>query len=268
MTGTFMRVLIFILFLVLAGGCSTVRTDTGTSTISSAEETSIGLRDDAPVTRQEVLRAAEAYANHPWQAGEANIFHGNDAAGARVDTPDREWCGRGGWLADGRINKGLPYCWGGDSTLTEFDEGIAAGRPAGYHFKRIDRRKKKDPPDSALPVGVDCSGFVSRCWRLKTRRSTYDLAEVCEPLSSFDDLQPGDVVNKPYNHVILFAGWVDANHSRMRVFEAGDAKRHNRAENYERVHEDSYDRKWLEKKGFAALKYRGMVENGVTQLSK
>src|SRR5215469_3689381 len=263
-----MRFLIFILFVALASGCSTVRTGTGTSMISSAEEKSIGLRDDAPVTRQEVLRAAKAYANHPWQAGEANIFHGNDAAGARIDTPDRKTLGRGGWFADGRINTGLPYCWGGDSTLAEFDEGIAAGRPAGYHFKDIDRKKKKDPPESALVVGVDCSGLVSRCWRLKTRRSTYDLAEVCEPLPSFDALQPGDVVNKPYNHVILFAGWLDAKHRRMRVFEAGDSQKHNRAENYERVHEDVYDREWLEKKGFVALKYKGTVESDVTQSSK
>ena len=39
------------------------------------------------------------------------------------------------------------------------------------------------------------------------------------PLASFDDMVPGDAVNKtfrnPYGHVMLFAGWASANHSQL-----------------------------------------------------
>jgi len=241
-----MRIFILILILTVASGCAHL------SRIPPGPQ----------VTRTEVMQMAQAYASHAWQASPANIFHGTDTNGVRINTQDVAWWGPGGWYADGRTNIGVPYCWGGDSTLAEFDAGILAGRPAGYHFKKAERRRlHQDPASSALPVGVDCSGFVSRCWQLKERRSTYDIAQVCRQLRSFDDLLPGDAVNKRYDHIILFTGWVDAQHEQMRVFEAGDAQKNNLPENYERVHEDVYDRAWLTEKGFVPLRYKGFVEN-------
>jgi cell wall-associated NlpC family hydrolase len=241
-----MRIVTLILILALASGCAHLQR----------------VPPGPAVTRDEVMQTAMAYANHPWQAGAANIFHGTDTNGVRIDTPDAAWWGPGGWYADGRTNIGLPYCWNGDSTLAEFDAGIRAGRPAGYHFKKSEHRSQSQPgPEgSTLPVGVDCSGFVSRCWQLKERRSTYDMAKVCRRLKSFDELQPGDAVNKRYDHIILFAGWVDARHEQMRVIEAGDAQKKNRPDNYERVHEDVYDRAWLAKMGFVPLRYKEIVD--------
>jgi hypothetical protein len=247
-----MRRFILILILALVSGCKHLQTGAVSSVPAGTDST----RDGTPVTREQVMQTAEAFAGHQWRAGEANVFHGDDAKGTRVDTPDVKWCGRGGWYADGRINTGIPYCWGGDNTLSEFDAGIQAGRPAGYHFKTIDRTKTKDPSDSALPVGVDCSGFVSRCWRLKVRKSTYDIIEVSYQLPSLDDLHPGDAVNKPYDHIILFVGWADKKHDKMYVYEAGDSKKDGDPKNYERVHKDVYDRAWLVKRGFVPLRYK------------
>lgn len=209
------------------------------------------LRPGPAVTRQQVLATAEAYANYSWRATPANVFHGLDKADVWIDTPDVDFWGPGGWYADGRTNVGVPYCWGGASTLAEFDQGLLQGRPAGYHF----RGPRAGHADSALPVGVDCSGLVSRCWRLRARKSTYDIGEICKELPGYDDLLPGDAVNKPYAHVILFVGWVDGTHEKMRVFEAGDAKRGGNPTDYERVHEDVYDRDWLLRHGFVALRY-------------
>jgi hypothetical protein len=236
-----MRILFLILILAAASGCAHLNR----------------IPPGPPVTREQVMQTAEAYASHPWRATEANVFHGTDAHDVRVDTPDAAWWGPGGWLADGTTNIGLPYCWDGASTLAQFDAGILAGRPAGCHFKTLGRRSKSyhGPRSSRLPVGVDCSGFVSRCWQLDKRRSTYDIGRICRRLRSFDDLRPGDAVDKPYDHIILFIGWADAQHGQMRVFEAGDAQKNNNPENYERVHEDVYDRDWLTEKGFVPLRY-------------
>jgi hypothetical protein len=231
------RLSCFILILALTSGCAY-------------------FKPGPAVTRRQVMETASAYAKHPWRATSANVFHGNDAAGVWVDTPDTEFWGPGGWYTDGRTNTGVPYCWGGASTLAEFDRGLQQGRPAGYHFKG----PRTGHGDSTLPVGVDCSGLVSRCWRLYERRSTYDIGKICKPLAGYDDLRPGDALNKPYNHVILFAGWLDGTHETMRVFEAGDAKRHGDPSNYEKAHEDVYDRDWLIKHGFVALRYKGIVE--------
>jgi hypothetical protein len=230
------RLFNFILILALESGCA-------------------HLRPGPAVTRRQAIETAEAYASHQWRGMPANVFHGIDPAGVWIDTPDVEFWGPGGWYAGGGTNVGVPYCWGGASTLAEFDRGLQQGRPAGYHF----RGPRKNHPDSALPVGVDCSGLVSRCWRLYARRSTYDIGKICEPLASYDDLRPGDAVNKPYNHVILFEGWLDGTHEKMHVFEAGDAKRDGDARNYEKVHEDVYDRDWLLQHGFVPLRYKRMA---------
>ena len=250
-----MRVLYPFFILALMTGCTHLQTPNLPPQAAKADS----ARTGAPITREQVMQIAEAYAEHSWTASQTNVFHGTDAKGAWIDTPDLEWWGNGGWYADGQTNTGLPYCWGGDSTLAEFDEGIAEGRPAGYHFKNMDR-KKHEPPDSALPMGVDCSGLVSRCWCLKARRSTYNLIDVSYQLLNFEDLKPGDAVNKPYDHVILFIGWADKNHEQMYVFESGDAKRNGDPKNYERVHEDIYKTEWLKKHGFVPLRYKEIVE--------
>jgi cell wall-associated NlpC family hydrolase len=236
--------LVFILVLALTSGCVQLK-PARTSNPGPA------------VTRREVLETATAYSNHQWHGTAANIFHGLDKTNVWIDTPDAEFWGAGGWYSDGRTNIGVPYCWGGASTLAEFDRGILQGRPAGYQFNGA----RKNHGDSALPVGVDCSGFVSCCWQLSVRRSTYDIGEICDQLARYDDLRPGDAVNKPYAHVILFVGWVDGTHQKMRVFESGHGRKGDDPNGYTRVHECIYDRDWLMEHGFVALRYKGIVES-------
>jgi len=70
----------------------------------------------------------------------------------------------------------------------------------------------------------DCSGFVSMTWQYTANPSTaffppFVNGKYAVPLGSFDDLVPGDAVNKtfrnPYGHVMLFAGWASADHSQL-----------------------------------------------------
>jgi hypothetical protein len=199
------------------------------------------------VTRAEVLETAAAYATHEWRGSPANVFHGDDADGVLVNTPD-EGYSAGGWASDGRTNVGVPYQWGGASSIEEFDRGVAAGRPAGHVPKR--REAGKRPADSRYPVGIDCSGLVSRCWRLEPRRSTYDLEVVCQRLASYDDLLPGDVLNRPYKHVVIFREFVDEGHTRIRVYEAAGPH----------VREAEYDVERFKNADFVPLRYKAIVE--------
>ena len=198
------------------------------------------------ITRAEVLRIAESYVKHEWRASPANEFHGMDKRGIEIDTPDIKWWLDKGWYSDGRVNVGIPYCWSGESTLEESDKGLLEGRPAGYVFRNRGR-----PPSSSLPIGVDCSGFVSVCWKLKTRRATSNLAEDCIELASYDDLRPGDAINRAGRHVVLFKEWSDDNHERMQVIEAAFVK----------VREHEHERAKLIKQGFVPLRYRGISDN-------
>lgn len=54
----------------------------------------------------------------------------------------------------------------------------------------------------------DCSGYVSMAWALPTSMVTWTLPQVSTQLGSFDDLQPGDAVNRTSSHVMLFKEWV------------------------------------------------------------
>jgi len=68
--------------------------------------------------------------------------------------------------------------------------------------------------------GIDCSGFVSRCWKLPRKYDTSTLAEVSQKLSSPTQLQPADIMNTEGGHVILFVKWLDDAKTRALSYEA------------------------------------------------
>ena len=77
------------------------------------------------------------------------------------------------------------------------------------------------PAVSAAAVGIDASGFVSRCLGLKRNYSTSELPELCDILGSFEDLKPGDLINLRGVHVILFEQFADDRHKAVLGYEAG-----------------------------------------------
>lgn len=55
----------------------------------------------------------------------------------------------------------------------------------------------------------DCSGFVSMAWQLRESLTTASLPSVASRLPSFDQLEPGDALDNPAAHAVLFGGWTD-----------------------------------------------------------
>jgi hypothetical protein len=176
------------------------------------------------VSRSDCLRIAEAYRTHRWRPTSQNIFHGFDHRGIRVDTPDIGYQPRGGerpgWWIPNASNTGVPYQWGGFDTPASFDAALRIGKRAGDVYSESKRRLLDDAVSTEC-CGIDCSGFISRCWRLDCSHSTRELAALCEPLPSFDDLLPGDVLDKPNEHVLLFVRFLDPAHERFEAYEAG-----------------------------------------------
>ena len=168
---------------------------------------------DAVSRRELALAIARAYATHEWTAQQRNVLHGADPDGVRVDTPDADHV-EGGFSADGSRNIGIPYQWGGFSSLAEFDAGLRDGRYAGHVPEEVSN------PASAWAVGVDCSGFVSRCWELPLKQSTRSLGRLCRELESYGELEPGDLLLSFDGHAMLFAGFDGESRERLRVFEA------------------------------------------------
>jgi hypothetical protein len=210
-----------------------------------------GDRSPSRVSRTEALAIAESYVAHEWIPSEANIFHGVDSEGIRVDTLDASFQSgkdeRGWWIAAQR-NIGIPYKWGGFDTPAEFDAGLRAGRYAGDAYS-AEKRRLLDDAVSKNAVGIDCSGFVSRCWHLPRSYSTRELPQLCVPVRDLHDLRPGDIFNRHNAHVRLFAQWADPERTRVRVYEAKA-----------RVQMSDIPLQTLMAEGYSAWRYRGMRE--------
>jgi len=189
--------------------------------------------------RAQILRTAQRYATFEWRATKANILHGNDADGVHVDTPDRSF-DDAGWVAGSSGNRGMPYAWGGFTSVEEFTQGLGKGMFAGL-VPTSERARA-----SRFAMGVDCSGYVTRCLDIPVKQTTRSLARLCYELDGYEQLQPCDLLNQPDGHVALFVSWVDDSRQRMRVLEAARLG----------VKETIYPADAARREGFVALRYR------------
>jgi len=168
------------------------------------------------VSREDVMTSAMVYANHTWVPSEKNMFHGIDPNGKHVETPDITYTTRPdrpkGW-EPGKPFRGLPYKWGGFTSISQFDKGIAKGKYAGDVFT-----KKRGISRHA--VGLDCSGYVSRCLGLRRHYSTRRLPRLCIELEDPKELKRGDILNRYDHHVVLFDSFTDEAKTRVRFYES------------------------------------------------
>ena len=205
------------------------------------------------VSRDEALSMAESYRVHAWTAGDHNVFHGNDPEGVRVETPDVGLCpadDRPGWWEVGKTNIGIPYMWGGFDTPESFDAALCEGKWAGDIYT-AEKRRLLDDAVSKHAAGIDCSGFVSRCWKLPRSYSTRELPTLCDPITDLTQLKPGYIFNTHNAHVVLFAGWLDDAHVSLKAYEAGGNPEW-------RVLLSTMSLQSLLDQGYTAWRYRGM----------
>ena len=171
----------------------------------------------APPTRASVIETAEQFASFAWTPTHSNVRHERGSDGLRVDTPDSSMVPSG--FDVGVVNRGIPYCIRGMDTPAQFATKIAAGFAAGNI-----PLQGAELAVSGNTAGVDCSGFVCRCWGLETHYLTVELAQLSRSLTSYDELKPGDILNRTAQkseHVLLFHEFADAEHTRVRYYEAG-----------------------------------------------
>ncbi len=149
-----------------------------------------------PQTRADVVQRGRGFAEIKWRLNPAS--YGSD--------PDTHCDGfnrirRPGYLI-GKLNQdvqGVPYCWGCQGFLEQFaykvSRGALAGNVCTHNNPRYD------------VVGVDCSSFVSAAWGLSTHYTTAAIPSIASLIPNPWDLKPGDALNKPGSHVMLFIGF-------------------------------------------------------------
>ena len=146
--------------------------------------------ETASVTPEYALMIGDSYDKLQWVCSSQNLTNGIvvDSYGNHVRTPD--------WLYVGDVQR-VPYKWGGFQTIQQFVDGIAAGKYAGDNYT--------DNGGTPSAVGVDCSGFVSRCWKLSSHHSTRMMPSITEAYDNWLDAKPGDACHK-VGHVRLIVG--------------------------------------------------------------
>ncbi len=214
----------------------------------------------ATVTREQALDISRAYTQLVWKSTQANLMHGTDADGIRVDTPDatvqKDY--PGAWWRVNAKSKGMPYKWGGWDTPNEFlsrikSDEINGGKPAAAGDMGLSSKQAGgDDVVSRFAAGVDCSGFVSRCWRLDKPHSTRELPALCAPIERHQ-LKTGDILIIPGTHVLMFISWANDKHERFLGCEAGPLPVWRCGE-----HHFNYAR--LQSLGYRPMRYQGMKD--------
>jgi len=202
------------------------------------------------VTREQAITIARTYQQLRWTASAANILHGKDADGITVHTPDTSLGKHGhknGWWQPDLPMRGMPYQWGGFDTPKEFLKGLRAGEAAG-DIATAEKRRLDDAGTSRFACGIDCSGFISRCWRLERQYSTDELHTICTPLESAMELKAGDIMLGK-GHVLMFSEWDPLRLNHLIVFESTPNPTW-------RVNIGSIPLERLEKDGYRPWRYR------------
>ncbi|MGJ8634199.1 MAG: hypothetical protein ACSHX7_09795 [Luteolibacter sp.] len=190
--------------------------------VSCSQESLLDIpKPKGSVSRTEVISIAYTYTQVVWEAEDRHVKHGKDRDGVVVHTPDLTLNQLGfanGWWEPGKEMKGMPYQWGGFDSPKQFVDSLKRGEFAGDISTR-EKRMKGDAGTSKDACGIDCSGFVSRCWRLDRPYSTKELPAIATLLESWDDLKTGDILLNE-GHVLIFKDWSKEGKSVL-AYEAG-----------------------------------------------
>ena len=184
-------------------------------------------------TRAQMIAMAETYINNRVNLSLANLS--GDCQGRRKPK----------YLGDSAgVYSSVAYDWGGSDTPERYNQHMAENRAAG------------DTDSHAVEScssGVDCSGFVTRCWGFTDPGQRFTTASL--PSISFEinilQLQAGDVLNKPHRHVALFDRFDDgASHdgNGLMLYESTTTEGSDRV-----IHGRTNWRRWL---GYVALRYK------------
>ncbi len=137
----------------------------------------------ACVSRATIMETARSYVNNSVYLSSTNIDGACSGRGKPV------------YLGSPGTYPSVPYDWGGFDSLKQFNDYMASGSQAGD----VDTSGVE-----SCSKGVDCSGFVSRCWQTSSKYGTSTISSISYTLSSFDQLIAGDAFNRSSYHIMLF----------------------------------------------------------------
>jgi len=198
-----------------------------------------------PLSRQQTIETAFAFEGLQWKLTPANYGADPDIACTGFNRVRRPW------YLQGKVNqevRGVPYCWGCHGSLANFRQRVEAGTKAGnvctHDSPRID------------VAGVDCSAFVSAAWGLSVHYTTAAIPAIAKTVENPWDLKPGDALNKPGSHVMLFLRFTPDRKAEVMEASTGGCNG--------RVCRNVYPLASLLQRGFIPVRFRALAADEMT----
>lgn len=198
-----------------------------------------------PSNRQQTIETAFAFEGVQWKLTPANYGSDPDSACTGFNRIRRPW------YLQGKVNqevRGVPYCWGCHGSLANFRFRVEAGTMAGNVCTRNAPR--------ADVAGVDCSAFVSAAWGLSVHYTTAAIPAIAKTVENPWDLKPGDALNKPGSHVMLFLRFTPDRKAEVMEASTGGCNG--------RVCRNVYPLASLLERGYVPVRFRALAEDGTT----
>ena len=198
-----------------------------------------------PSNRQQTIKTAFAFEGVQWKLTPANYGSDPDTACTGFDRIRRPW------YLQGKVNqevRGVPYCWGCHGSLANFRLRIEAGTMAGNVCTRNSPRTDV--------AGVDCSAFVSAAWGLSVHYTTAAIPAIAKTVENPWDLKPGDALNKPGSHVMLFLRFTPDRKAEVMESSTGGCNG--------RVCRNVYPLASLLERGYVPVRFRALAEDEMT----
>jgi hypothetical protein len=198
-----------------------------------------------PSNRQQTIETAFAFEGVQWKLTPANYGPDPDTACTGFNRIRRPW------YLQGKLNqevRGVPYCWGCHGSLANFRHRIEAGTMAGNVCTR-------NAPRTDV-AGVDCSAFVSAAWGLSVHYTTAAIPAIAKRLENPWDLKPGDALNKPGSHVMLFLRFTPDRKAEVMEASTGGCNG--------RVCRNVYPLASLLERGFIPVRFRALADDQTT----
>ena len=198
-----------------------------------------------PSNRQQTIETAFAFEGLQWRLAPANYGADPDTACTGFNRIRRPW------YLQGKVNqevRGVPYCWGCHGSLANFRQRVEAGTMAGNVCTR-------NAPRTDV-AGVDCSAFVSAAWGLSVHYTTAAIPAIAKPVENPWDLKPGDALNKPGSHVMLFLRFTPDRKAEVMEASTGGCNG--------RVCRNVYPLASLLERGYVPVRFRALADDTMT----
>jgi hypothetical protein len=233
---------------------ATSKTPSGNKSNSSKPDSNFDSKPDTrfdgiaavrPSNRQQTIETAFAFEGVQWKLTPANYGADPDTACTGYNRIRRPW------YLQGKVNqdvRGVPYCWGCHGSLANFRQRVESGTMAGNVCT-------KNAPRADV-AGVDCSAFVSAAWGLSIHYTTAAIPAIAKPVGNPWDLKPGDALNKPGSHVMLFLRFTPDRKAEVMESSTGGCNG--------RVCRNVYPLASLLQRGYIPVRFRALADDETT----